>query len=139
MPACSQTIDVSQRAPGTREIVRVDPLQQIRVGFVQALVEGADHIVDAIVETAKRGIVRWRRGILDDGRDQLASRLRLGTFPEIRNQIFLRSIKGPGCNRVGRRDANHQRISRKIEDDTPPPMHLQIAESDFLLPCVMSV
>ena len=69
----AQRVGMRQRALRSCEIPGIELLQQHGVLLVQAMAEIGDRGVDAVVEPSKRGIVRWRRSIVDD-RDDLRAR-----------------------------------------------------------------
>src|SRR5579862_9333262 len=73
----AQRIGLYQRPSRAIEIARVELLQEQLILLVQTAVQIVDGSVDAVVETAKRGVVRRRRRILDDRDDLRARVLRL--------------------------------------------------------------
>ena len=73
----AQRVGLDERPPRLVEIVRIELLQQPRVLLVKTMAEIVDRVLDAVVETPERGIVRRRRSVLDDRRDLLARFLRL--------------------------------------------------------------
>ena len=68
---------LDERSFGLVEVLRIELLQQPRILFVQAPAQIVDRVVDAVVETPERGIVRRRRSVGDDRVDLLARFLRL--------------------------------------------------------------
>jgi hypothetical protein len=68
----AECVRLKQRFPRAIEIPRVELLQHQTILLVETAMQIVDRGVDAIVEPAERGIVRWRRGIGNDGVDLLA-------------------------------------------------------------------